>query len=146
MKVLLADSSPLVCERLKTILQNIEGLSIVATASTFHDTIEMIDRAKPDVIILDIQMKDGSGMNVVRRLKREDPAAIIIVMTNLTNSLNKKKYLSEGVDFFLDKSFDFDKIVEILNGLLVSVPSEKENVRDGFQGIETPLKYESQLE
>jgi DNA-binding NarL/FixJ family response regulator len=118
MKVLIADDSFVVVERLVDILQQIRGLELVGRASDFPEATQWIERLNPDVVILDLQMPKGSGLEMLRAVKSARPNTRVIVLTNFAYPQYRKRCLDAGADFFLDKSTDFQKIPEIFEGLL----------------------------
>lgn len=109
-KVFVADDSRIVRERLVTMLDELIGVEIVGQAETVSDTIDAIQKVSPDVVILDIHMPDGSGIDVLQSIKQADPAPIVIVLTNYPYPVYRQKCLEAGADVFLDKSTEFDQI------------------------------------
>jgi DNA-binding NarL/FixJ family response regulator len=115
MKVLIADDSLMVCERLTTMLKHVEGIEIVGEAHNVSDTIHSIKNMKPEVVILDIQMPGGSGIDVVQKVKKDTAVPIIIMLTNHSGPFYSKKYIAAGADFFFDKSMEFEKIRDVVH-------------------------------
>ena len=76
MKVFIADDSEVVCERLTTMLSELPGIEIIG------QSIESIRRLHPDVVILDIRMPGGSGIDVLEDIKKTNTAPVVIVLTN----------------------------------------------------------------
>ena len=125
MKILLADSSTQVCDRVERLLHKVEGLKIVGKAYTVRDAIVMSDRLKPDVVISEILMNDGSGVTVVRHVTRENSAPLVIMLSNFSATNIRKKYLYAGADFFFDKSFEFEMLPQFFKELQVSVTPQE---------------------
>ena len=114
MKVFLVEDSPLVCERLVEMIEA-DGLSsVVGQASTYDDALTGIAATAPDVGILDIQLARGSGIAALIEAKRRQPGLVGIVMSNSATPQYKKASADAGAAFFLDKSADFERIVETL--------------------------------
>ena len=127
MRVLIADPSLQMCERLEAVFLDIPGLTVVGKSHSVHDTVKMINKLKPDVVILEIQMNDGGGCTFVRQVKREMFAPVVVILTNFSASQYRKDFLDAGADFYFDKSFEFEKAVEVLEELQISVlPSESQ--------------------
>ena len=83
MKVFLVDDSAIVLEKLAAMISGIEGVEIAGQALNAHDAIQSIVKLKPDVVILDIRLNGGgNGMNVLKRIKKEMPPPIVIMLTN----------------------------------------------------------------
>src|SRR5436190_509507 len=71
MRIFLADDSVIVRERLTTLLLELPEVEIVGEAATAGDAMKSIRELRPDVVILDIQMPGGSGIDVLRTIRRE---------------------------------------------------------------------------
>jgi DNA-binding NarL/FixJ family response regulator len=113
-KVFIADDSLIVRENLVTILEELAGIEIVGQAENVAEAISAIRILKPDAVILDIRMPGGSGIDVLRNIKQDDSAAVlVIVLTNYPYPVYRQKCLQAGADFFLDKSTEFDQIPEL---------------------------------
>ena len=117
-KLLIIDDSPILRERLITLISEIEGINVVGKAETVPGAIESIRKLKPDVIILDIRMPGGSGLDVLRSAKKDKPATVVIIFTNYPYPQYRKKCMDLGADFFFDKSSEFEKIPEFLEQLV----------------------------
>lgn len=113
-KVFIADDSRIVQEHLVTILDELPEVEIVGQAETVAEAISAIGEVQPDVVILDIRMPDGSGIDVLQTIKQDNPAPAVIVLTNYPYPAYRQKCLQAGADFFLDKSTEFDQIPELI--------------------------------
>ena len=109
-RVFVADDSLIVREHLITLLDELIGVEIVGQAGTVSEAISAIGKLQPDVVILDIRMPDGSGIDVLQTIKQDEPAPVVIVLTNYPYPAYRQKCLQAGADFFLDKSTEFDQI------------------------------------
>jgi DNA-binding NarL/FixJ family response regulator len=118
MKVFVADNSALLRKQIIGLLSELRGIEIVGQAQAAPETLRAIRERKPDVVILDIQMSDGSGIDVLRKVKRNDSAPIIIVLTNSTSPPYRKSSMEAGADFFLDKSTEFKEVRGLIQSLL----------------------------
>ena len=112
-KAFIADDSLVVRERLVTMLNELAGIEIVGQAETVAEAISAIGKLQPDVVILDIHLPDGSGIDVLQTIKQDEPAPVVIVLTNYPYPAYRQKCLQAGADFFLDKSTEFDQIPEL---------------------------------
>ena len=111
--VFIADDSDIVRENLVTMLDELTEVEIVGQAETVAEAINAVGKLQPDVVILDIRMPDGSGIDVLQTIKQDKPAPVVIVLTNYPYSAYRQKCLQAGADFFLDKSTEFDQIPEL---------------------------------
>lgn len=113
-KAFIADDSLLVRERLETMLDELAGVEIVGQADNVADAVNAIRRLQPDVVILDIRMPGGSGIDVLRKIKQNGTGPMVIILTNYPFSGYRQKCLDAGADFFLDKSTEFDQIPDLI--------------------------------
>jgi len=114
MKVLVADDSPVVRERLVAMLSEIEGFEVILEAKDGLEARDTFLEQKPDVVILDLRMPKRSGLDVLRDIKENDPAPKVIILTNYPYPQYRRRCIEEGADFFFDKSSEFEKVVEIV--------------------------------
>jgi len=115
MRVYVVDDSPLVRERLVTLLSEVAGVEVVGSADNAEDGIAGIAMNRPDVAILDIRMPSGSGISVLEEVKkRDDSPTVIIMLTNYPYPQYRKKCMDAGADYFFDKSSEFYRVTEVL--------------------------------
>jgi YesN/AraC family two-component response regulator len=111
--VFIADDSLIVREHLVTMFDELAGIETVGQAENVAESISAIEELKPDVIILDIRMPGGSGLDVLQRVKQGEVTPLVIILTNYPYPGYRQKCLRAGADFFLDKSTEFDQIPEL---------------------------------
>lgn len=100
-------------------LSSIGGVKITGQAMTARDAIQSILELKPDVVILDIRLNGGgNGIDVLKRIKQEDPPPIVIMLTNYPYPQYQEKCRALGADYFFDKVADIEKIYDTINQLL----------------------------
>jgi DNA-binding NarL/FixJ family response regulator len=117
-KVFVADNSAILRKQIIDLLSDLNGLEIVGEAQDAAEAFRAIRELKPDIVTLDIQMSGGSGIAVLKHIKREDSAPVVIVLTNSVSPPYRKSSMEAGADFFLDKSTEFKDVREIIQRLL----------------------------
>lgn len=117
MKVVLVEDSALLRERLVQTLSSVDGIALVGHAETAEDAIHVIHERQPDAIVLDIRLRQGTGLQVLQAVKGEDGLPKVIVLTNFAFPQYRKKYLESGADYFLDKSNEFEQVAVVLREL-----------------------------
>ena len=130
MRVLIADDSDAIVQRLVTMLADTDGLEIVGRAGTVLEASRAVRTLKPDVLILDLRMPGGSGIDVLDSVKKEAMNVVVIVLTNHTRSQYRKKCLERGAHFFMDKSTEFEMVPGVLSRLIHDAASRPEEHRD----------------
>jgi DNA-binding NarL/FixJ family response regulator len=119
MKVFLVDDSTIVLEKLTAMISGIDSVEIVGQAKNAHDAIHSIVKLKPDVAILDIRLEGGgNGMDVLKRIKKEIPPPIAIMLTNYPYPQYREKCQALGADYFFDKVTEIEKIFDAFKQLL----------------------------
>ena len=117
MRVVIADDSKIMREHLAGALDGLEGIEIVGSASSGAQALESIRKLTPDVVVLDIRMPNGSGIDVLERIKQDTPCPVVIMFTNYPYPQYQKKCQQAGADFFFDKSTESHRVIETLESL-----------------------------
>lgn len=108
-KVFIADDSALLRDRVAAML-GASAMAIVGQAQTPQSSIDGILAAHPDVVVLDVQLKGGTGLRVLRAIRQAAPDIAFVVFSNSSGPSYRKCYLGEGAEEFLDKSTEFDQL------------------------------------
>jgi two-component system response regulator DevR len=116
-RVYIVEDSPPIRERLDGLLGAIDGVEIVGHADTPGDAIAGILSTHPHCVVLDYQLIGGTGVEVLRALHPISPATAFVVMTNHPGPQYRRVCLSAGASAFLDKSTEFEKIVDFIADL-----------------------------
>jgi YesN/AraC family two-component response regulator len=124
-KVFIVDDSLIVREHLVTMLDELAGIEIVGQAENVAEAIRGIHTLQPDVVILDIRMPGGSGIDVLQNIKQDQTAPMVIILTNYPYPGYRQRCLNAGADFFLDKSTEFDQIPKLFEQLKHNVGSDQ---------------------
>ena len=118
MKVLIADDSPIVRERLIDLLSELTGVELVGQAVDGMEAFELVVKLKPDVAIVDVRMPRRTGIDLLRYASKNPNAPRFIVLTNYPTPENREKCLDLGAEFFFDNSSEIEKVVDVLKVLL----------------------------
>ena len=122
MNALVVEDSPQIAERLVELVSVPDRVEVVATAATEDEALSACDKHTIALAIVDLQLAQGTGFGVIRRLRAATGAhpACIVVLTNHAVPALKVAAFEAGADYFLDKSKDFATsprlIGELLNG------------------------------
>ena len=81
-RVMLVDDHEVVREGLRTLLSRQKGMLVAAEAGTMAEAIEAAARAKPDVIVMDVRLPDGSGVEACRTIREARPETKVIMLTS----------------------------------------------------------------
>jgi DNA-binding NarL/FixJ family response regulator len=113
-KVLVADNSVLVRERLVALVSEVEAIDLVGQAGNAGETIGCVDRLSPDVVILDSRTIDRNGLQVLKKIKAGQAAPVVIVLSTDPYPQYREMCRRLGADFFLDKDTEFDRVNKVL--------------------------------
>ncbi len=80
---------------------------VVATASTVHEALAQIQRIPADVVLLDLRLPDGSGLELLPSLKTHLPDARVVVITGLSDPHTVQQAMAGGASDYVTKPFDF---------------------------------------
>lgn len=112
--VFIVDDSLIVRARIMTMLGDLERIRIIGHAPNSAEASTAIRSLRPDIVILDVQMPGGSGIELLREIKKFQPSPIAIMFTNFPFVQIRKECMEAGADYFFDKSRDFEKITHVL--------------------------------
>ncbi len=115
MQVYIADESPAVRSRFVKLLAEHEDVRVVGQTGDAREALQEIRLLKPEVVILALHMYMGSGIEVLKTVRREQPSATIIIMTNSAYPQYRRACMRAGANYFLDKSIEFEKIHSIFD-------------------------------
>ena len=110
-KVFLADDSRQIRERVNAML-GAADMDVVGEAATPDTCIAGILNCHPNVVVLDVQLEGGSGLEVLKAVRSADPEVAFVVFSNNSAAAYRKRYLGEGAARFLDKSTEFDQLAQ----------------------------------
>lgn len=128
-------------QMLHNMLQGTPGLRVSAAAASAAEGVRACERHKPDLLVLDLALPDGSGVDVARRLTKTNPAARIIILSGEASTFVCPADLRDAVHAVLDKTQAFDDLAAELKTLLPkarggSSSARNHEVRDRLSGRE----------
>ena len=118
--ILVVDDEPMMLDLLATILQRLQH--DVITASTGTQAVALYQRKAPHLVILDLQLPDMSGIDVLRKIREADPAEPVIILTGAGTDAHERQARELGVQHFIQKGFSLHNLGEALRSVLKGVP------------------------
>jgi len=119
LRVFLVEDSSLIRERLGEDIASAGRIEVVGYAETEDAAIAALHEQQCDVIILDLDLRQGNGFEVLKSV-RADPAGprpLVIVFTNYVYPHYRSQSVRLGADYFFDKARDFDRVREVIEDL-----------------------------
>ena len=115
--VVIADDSSVVRERLAAMLGELPGVSVVGLSNNVSTTLDTMRSLRPDVLVLDLSMPGGSGLDVLRTISHQRLPTQVIVLTNYSFPEYEREARKYGASAFLNKSTQFPEVVEFVRNL-----------------------------
>lgn len=110
MKVFIVEDRAIMLDNLRSILSGIPGVAIVGHALDGADVAERIDVLHPDLVILDIGLRNGAGMGVLEKIKKCHPGIKVMVLTGCTDEFYAERCKRAGADYFFDRAFQLTRV------------------------------------
>lgn len=130
MKILLVEDSRILRERLRGIIRSIPSLSLVAETDHVDEAICLLDLHRPEVAVIDLRLRGGSGLSLIGHARVAYPATTLIVLTNLAQAEYRSKCIELGAHYFFDKSKGIAAFTLLL-AQLGRFPAEPPGARPG---------------
>ena len=118
MEILLVDDAQNIRNNLKRFISELKGVKVSGEADDYNSAIEIINNTKPDIIILDIELKNSSGFDVLKYVREDGNYynPVIIMFTNHPK-LYEEKALGWKADYFFNKTTELDKLLGTIKKL-----------------------------
>jgi CheY-like chemotaxis protein len=121
LRILLVEDSPLLRSRLESMLSQYAAFKVTGLASAEAEAIEKLDTVPYDAIVVDVELRPGSGIGVIRAARarniennKDGRHVWIIVLTNYDLPTVRERCMAAGADHFLDKMREIDQLMPIL--------------------------------
>ena len=117
-RVFIVEDSPFFFAQLVQEISGLDSVEIVGSADRESESIAGIEWAVPDVALVDMNLKEGTGLNVVRAIRKKLSKArlTVVMMTSFASDAVRRQCMARGADAFIDKTTEFARIREILIG------------------------------
>ncbi len=117
LRVFVVEDSELIRKRIIENIDTMGGFEVVGFAESAEDAVRSISELRPDIVITDIQLKEGSGIDVVRKVRARPyvPRPRIFVLTNYAFPEYKRQCSVAGADEFFDKSSEYDRFLSLMH-------------------------------
>jgi DNA-binding LytR/AlgR family response regulator len=109
--IVTVDDEPLALRRLEIVLESMPGVRLLGSASTCQEAVALIARTNPDVVLLDIRLRDGSGFDVLQRLPSS--VAPVVIFTTAFDHFATRAFEIAAVDYVL-KPIEVPRLAEAI--------------------------------
>jgi DNA-binding NarL/FixJ family response regulator len=116
-RLLIADDHTLVRQGLRQLCEGMGGFTVIAEAEDGVQAVAVADAAQPDVILMDIVMPEMDGVEAIRRIVHDNPAARIIALTMYREEQYMLDAIRAGARGYLLKTVDAEKLIAAIEGV-----------------------------
>lgn len=145
-KVLIADDQSIIRDGLKLILDMEEDLTVVGAAANGNEALELTEKLKPDVILMDIRMPKCDGVMGTQKISEAYPDIKIIILTTFLEDDYIFEALKYGAKGYLLKDVESDKLAgsirTVVNGGVLIDPAVAAKIVTGLGGNSKPKKID----
>jgi two-component system, OmpR family, response regulator len=99
---------------LRTLFADVSGVDSVLEASDLAEARQVLAERTPDFVVLDLHLRTGNGLGLLKDLKLERPEIRVIVLTNDATDHHRRSCAALGADYFFDKSTQFEAVLQVL--------------------------------
>ena len=117
MKILIVDDSEPVGARLIALLRRVEGVDFLPQVFDATHASVAFEAHRPGVVLLDLQLGNGTSLELLRNIKAKAPTTRVFVLTAHLDERYRKPCLDAGADFYLSKTTDLPLLAGILADL-----------------------------
>lgn len=130
----------LIRERIVCTLSELNGGEIAGQATNATETPELIRKVSPDVLVLEIRMLGGNGIDLLREIRRDNPVLLIIVLTGISERLYQKVCLTAGADYIFVKTTGLEKMLKVIEWLLTTAPQRPGREKPDQRGTQSNFR------
>jgi len=116
-QIAITDDHTIVIEGIKTMLKSNKEIQVVQSFENLTDTFEQLD-TNIDVLLLDINLPDGNGINACKDLLKKNPDLKVIALTNFEDSIFIKQILKNGAMGYLLKNTSKNELTEAIHEVM----------------------------
>jgi two-component system, NarL family, response regulator DevR len=141
-RLLLVDDHQLVRAGLRSVLAKEPAISIVGEAATSAEAVAEAQRLKPDVVLLDMRLPDGNGVDACREIRQETPKTGVLFLTSYGDDDAVLAAIVAGARGYLLKEVSPDELVRsiklVAEGKPILDPTVTQRVLDWMKNIDAP--------
>jgi DNA-binding NarL/FixJ family response regulator len=117
-QVLIVDDHPVLREGLTVYINTQPDLAVCGQAADTCQAMKMLEANRPDVVVVDIQLTDGNGLDLAERIKAHDKTIQVLVYSNYHDSLYTQRALQAGASGYINKRHEASRLVEAIRRVL----------------------------
>ena len=114
-RVLLVDDHTIVRNGIRMMLETIPDIEITGEAASVAETLLLVQQQSFDVVLLDIELPDGSGLDLLKILHENHPEIAVLMLSTYAEDIYKEKALSYGAAGYLTKGSSLETLVSAIH-------------------------------
>lgn len=114
LKVLIADDHPLMLAGIRRVLENSEEIVVVGEARSTPELLEMIERRRPDLVLMDLRMPGVSGSECIAKIRGRRPEVKVVVLSACQDQVSIDEALDAGASAYIVKRIEPSDIASVL--------------------------------
>lgn len=145
-RVMIVDDHEVVRRGIADVIDDTRGLSVAAEAATVAEAVRRLPAVRPDLLLVDLQLPDGTGIDVMKTAKEIEPEQLMLVLTSFDDQDAVRASRDAGARGFLLKSVRSGEIIqgirEVMDGaeLWQVAPETSQDSYDSFGLSETEVR------
>jgi DNA-binding NarL/FixJ family response regulator len=116
-RILLVDDHEVIRVGLRTVLGQTQGIAVVGEAGTMAEAVQQAQRVKPDVILMDVRLPDGSGIDACREILGALPGTRVIFLTSYADDDSVLAAVLAGAHGYVLKEIDSPALLEAIRSV-----------------------------
>ena len=117
-RILIVDDHPLVRDGLMRLINSQPDLVAIGEAGTAHEAMAHVEQNQPDLAILDLRLKHGDGLELIRTLKAQEPHLLLLVLSQYDEPIYVERALRAGASGYIDKQQAANRLLEAIRTVL----------------------------
>lgn len=116
-KVLLTDDEPHIRKFIGMVLKRL-GSPVIIEAANGQEAVTLYEKHQPDLVLMDVNMPVMDGLQALIQIRKNDPQALVIMLTSLTNRQTVEQCASHGALDYLRKDLPRDEMIALLTQII----------------------------
>jgi DNA-binding NarL/FixJ family response regulator len=117
-KVMLVDDHPVLRQGLASLIDGEPDLAVVGGAETTEQALRLVRQLRPDVVVVDIILGEGSGLDLIKQIRESDPDLPVLALSMYDESLYAERALRAGAKGYVMKKEAMDKVMTAIRRVL----------------------------
>jgi DNA-binding NarL/FixJ family response regulator len=144
--ILIVDDSELIVEKMIGLLEDQDHIRIIIQASSYPEAAILIDEIQPDVILMDIVLRERTGIDLLRSIQEKYQGSMLpVILTNHAGQHYRDACRKLGAQYFFDKSNEFECVPALINEITTrdkKIPNQQ--LPPGHVNLEVNHRNENQ--